>query len=149
MGNCVEVCHINSNSEKLFLINELHEKFEGSSFKLRSPNYNFDKSTNNLSISLISNKLMNLNNRNNIIDKNRKFKINLIKCDKFDFDKSIEEELVSNSINDFNFIEDNSNNQNDINDDENKNGNRKKYKFHGPIYTHLIQRKKNRNKMKN
>ena len=148
MGNCVEVCHINSNSEKLLLINELHEKFEGSSFKLRSPNYNFDKSTNNLSISLISNKLINLNNRNSIIDKNRKFKINLIKCDKFDFDKSIEEELVSNSINDFNFIEDNSNNQNDINDDENKNRN-KKYKFHGPIYTHLIQRKKNRNKMKN
>lgn len=34
-----------------------------------------------------------------------------------------------------------------VNDDENKNGNRKKYKFHRPIYTHLIQSTKIRNKM--
>ena len=149
MGICVEVCHFHSNSENILYTNRLNEKFESTSFSLNSPNFNYDKSTNHLSNSFISNKLININNRSSTIGKTSKFKIDLIKCDKIDLDKSIEDQFISSSINDS--ITDNTNNKNDIKrfsfDEEKKNENKKKYQFNGPIYTHLIQRSKNRNKM--
>ena len=149
MGNCVEICNNRPNSEKFLSINRLNENVEYPSSSLYSPNFNYEKSTNPLSNSLISNKLLNINNKSCTIGKNSKFKIDLIKCDKIDLDKSIEDQFISSSINDS--ITDNTNNKNDIKrfsfDEEKKNENKKKYQFNGPIYTHLIQRAKNRNKM--
>ena len=147
MGNCVEICNNRPNSEKFLSINRLNENVEYPSSSLYSPNFNYEKSTYPLSNSLISNKLLNINNKSCTIGKNSKFKIDLIKCDKFDFEKSMEDQN-SSSINEYitaNTI--GKNEEKRFSFDEVKNESKKKYQFQGPIYTHLIQRTKKRNKV--